>query len=199
MMIHESQRDHVNADAFFLLTAFHEIAASQAISQLADKSGTVQDALREHFNTINATSTDLMALYMIAALAEMGEISEEELNRAYITSYASVMRSSRFGAAGAHGIAGMIRFNIFEREGVFERCPQTLTYIVNVENMKHAIEKSLVELIILQGDGNYESAARIIAKDGSMPEYFRNDIDRINNAGIPVDVYFRQGSEQLNL
>lgn len=199
MMIHESQREMVSSDAFFMLTAFHEIAASQGISRLIDGSGTVRQALREHFNTIDATSTDLMALYMIAALADMGEISQEELYQAYITSFASVMRSSRFGAAGAHGIAGMIRFNMFERENVFTRCPETLTYQVDVENMKSAIEKALAQLIIMQGDGDYHAAGELINRDGSMPGYFREDIDRINNAGIPVDVYFRQGLEHLGI
>ena len=199
MMIHESQRDKVSSDAFFLLTAFHEIAASQGISRLVDGSGTVREALREQHNTIDATSTDLLALYMIAALADMGEISQEELQQAYITSFASVMRSSRFGAAGAHGIAGMIRFNVFERENVFTRCPETLTYTVDVDNMKAAIEKTLIQLILMQGDGNYQAAGELISRDGSMPGYFREDIDRINNSGIPVDVSFRQGLEYLGL
>ena len=199
MMIHETQREMVHSDAFFLLTAFHEIAASLGMSNTIDQQGSVRDALREHHNTIDATATDLMALFMIAQLAEMGEITEEEFHRAYITSFASVMRSSRFGAAGAHGIAGMIRFNFFERENVFQRCPETLTYEVSVENMKDAVEKALEKLIIIQGDGDYEAAAQLISRDGSMPGYFRADIDRINATDIPVDVYFKQGMDHLDL
>ncbi len=197
MMIHESQRSYVSSDAFFLLTAFHEIAASLGISLTVDGEGAVSDALREHHNTINATSTDLMALYMISQLAEMGEITQEEFQQAYITSFASVMRSSRFGAAGAHGIAGMIRFNLFEREEVFHRCPETFTYTVDVERMKDAVEKALIELILLQGNSDYKAAGTLIEKDGFMPDYFKADIERINNANIPVDVIFRQGMEYL--
>jgi hypothetical protein len=199
MMIHPTQRELVHPDAFFLLTAFHEIAASLGMTNTIDGQGSVRDALREHHNTIDATATDLMALFMIAQLAEMGEITEEAFRQAYVTSFASVMRSSRFGAAGAHGIAGMIRFNFFEREDVFQRCPETLTYEVNVENMKAAVEKALEKLIMIQGDGNYEAAARLISRDGSMPGYFREDIDRINAADIPVDVYFKQGMDHLDL
>ena len=199
MMIHETQRNMVHSDAFFLLTAFHEIAASLGMSNTIDGKGSVRNALREHHNTIDATATDLMALFMIAQLAKMGEITEEQFRQAYVTSFASVMRSSRFGAAGAHGIAGMIRFNFFEWEEVFQRCPETLTYEVNVEKMKAAVEKALEKLIMIQGDGDYEAAARLIGRDGSMPGYFRGDIDRINAADIPVDVYFKQGMDHLDL
>ncbi len=197
MMIHETQRHEVSSDAFFLLTAFHEMAAPLGITHTVNEQGSVREALREHHNTIDATATDLMALFMIAQLADMGEISDELFRQAYITSFASVMRSSRFGAAGAHGIAGMIRFNFFEREMVFSRCPETLTYMVDIENMKKAVEKALAQLIMIQGDGNYEAAGQLIKNNGRMPDYFRYDIDRINQANIPVDVYFKQGMDVL--
>ena len=197
MMIHEDQQQYISSDAFFMLTAFHEIAAALGISNTVNGQGTVRDALLEYHGIIDATVTDLMALYLIAQLEEMGEITRQELKQAYVTSFASVMRSSRFGTAGAHGIAGMIRFNTFEREDVFSRNPDTQTYTVNVENMKAAVEKTLGELIILQGNGDYEAARQISNRDGSMPESLQKDIDRINDANIPVDVAFRQGAEYL--
>ncbi len=199
MMIHEDQQQYISSDAFFLLTAFHEIAAALGISNTVNGDGTVRDALLEYHGIIDATVTDLMALYLIAQLEEMGEITREELQQAYVTSFASVMRSSRFGTAGAHGIAGMIRFNTFEREDVFTRDPGTQTYKVNVDNMKAAVEKTLGELIIIQGNGDYQAARNISNRDGSMPESLQRDIDRINDANIPVDVAFRQGPDYIDL
>lgn len=198
MMIHQDQQQYISSDAFFLLTAFHEIAAPLGISQTINGRGTVSEALREYHGIIDATVTDLMALYLIAQLQQMGEITEEELHQAYVTSFASVMRSSRFGTAGAHGIAGMIRFNIFAEEDVFTRDETTQTYNVNVENMKMAVEKTLHNLLIVQGDGNYGLAGEIANSYGNMPESFQKDIDRINNANIPVDVAFKQGPEYLD-
>ncbi len=197
LMIHQDQQQYISSDAFFLLTAFHEIAAALGVSNTLNGQGTVREALREYHGILDATITDLMALYLIRQLEEMGEISRQELEEAYVTSFASVMRSSRFGTAGAHGIAGMIRFNFFEREGVFDRCEETQTYRVNIENMITAVEKALGKLLIIQGDGNYEEAQRIANEQGSMPESLQYDIDRINNANIPVDVVFKQGVEYL--
>ena len=199
MMIHAEQQQHISSDAFFLLTAFHEIAAALGITQTVTGQGPVRDALLEYHGIIDATVTDLMALYLIAQLHEMGELSERELQDAYVTSFASVMRSSRFGTAGAHGIAGMIRFNTFEREAVFTRDHETGTYRVNIDRMRATVEKTLQELLVIQGDGNYQTARQLSNRDGTMPESLQNDIDRINQANIPVDVRFRQGAAYLDL
>lgn len=197
MMIDPTQQDHISSDAFFLLTAFHEIAAALGISNTIDGQGTVSGALREYHGIIDATVTDLMALYFIRQLEQMGEISRQELHDAYVTSFASVMRSSRFGTAGAHGVAGMIRFNFFEQEDVFDRCEDSQTYSVNIDNMINAVEQTLEKLIIIQGDGDYTKAREIVNQYGSMPETLQHDIDRINSANIPVDVVFRQGMDYL--
>ncbi len=197
MMIDQEQQAYISSDAFFLLTAFHEIAAALGISNTIDGQGTVSGALREYHGIIDATVTDLMALYFIRQLEQMGEISRQELHEAYITSFASVMRSSRFGTAGAHGVAGMIRFNFFEQENVFDRCGETETYSVNIDNMIAAVEETLEKLLIIQGDGDYAKARGIVNQYGSMPESLQHDIDHINSADIPVDVVFRQGVEYL--
>lgn len=197
MMIDEEQRDYVQFDAFFHLTAFHEIAGGLGISNTVNGSGAVRDALREYYGIIDATNSDLMALYMINQLFEMGEISEELWKQAFVTSFASVMRSSRFGTAGAHGTAGMMRFNFFAGEEVFTRNPETNTYLVDFDNMKKAVQKLVEQLIVIQGDGNYEAARQMIDNYGSMSETLQGDINRINHAGIPVDVVFRQGVKNL--
>ena len=199
MMIHEDQKEYVQFDAFFHLTAFHEIAGGLGISNTVDGSGSVRDALREYFGVIDATNTDLMALFMMNQLYEMGELTEEQLHQAFVTSFASVMRSSRFGTAGAHGTAGMMRFNFFAREEAFSRCQATNTYLVDFEKMKQAVEKLVEQLIVLQGDGDYDAAKEMIGSYGSMSETLQGDINRINDENIPVDVVFEQGLRHLDL
>ncbi len=199
MMIHEDQRDYVSFDAFFHLTAFHEIAGGLGISNTVTGEGSVRDALREYHGVIDATVSDLMALYLITQLQEMGELTEEELKQAYVTSFASVMRSSRFGTAGAHGTAGMIRFNFFAREEAFSRCVDTDTYLVDFDNMRAAVEKAVEKLLIIQGDGDFDAARELISRDGAMSETLQGDIDRINKENIPVDVTFQQGLRHLDL
>lgn len=199
LTIHSDQRDHVSFDAFFHLTAFHEIAGGLGISNTVTGDGPVRNALREYHGVIDATVSDVTALYLITQLHEMGELSEKELHDAYVTSFASVKRSSRFGTAGAHGTAGMIRFNLFAREEAFSRCMDTDTYLVDFDNMKTAVEKIVKKLLVIQGDGDYDAAQELVQQYGSMSEVLQNDIDRINNENIPVDVVFKQGLRHLDL
>ncbi len=199
IIIHEDQRDFVNFNAFFHLTAFHEIAGGLGISRTIDGEGSVRDALREYYGIIDATNSDLMALYMINQLYEMGELTEQQMQEAYVTSFASIMRSSRFGDAGAHGAAAMIRFNFFAREEAFALDQETNSYLVDFEKMNAAVEKMVEKLITLQGDGDYEAAREMIQRDGGMTETLQGNIDDINRENIPVDVHFKQGLEHLHL
>jgi hypothetical protein len=72
-------------------------------------------------------------------------------------------------------------------------------YKVNFEEMKKAVESLAGKIITLQGNGDYEGAKAWIEKDGVMSEILRSDLDKVNAAGIPVDIVFRQGKEVLGL
>jgi len=54
-------------------------------------------------------------------------------------------------------------------------------------------------ILTIQGDGDYEAAKAWVEGDGIMTESLRKDLDRVNAAGIPVDIVFRQGKEVLGL
>ncbi len=199
MIIHDDLKEYVTFDAFFHLTAFYEIAEALGISQTINGQGSVRSALREYYGIMDANSSDMIALYLLSMLHEKGEISEKELHQAYVTSFASILRSSRFGTAGAHGVAAMIRFNHFERAQAFTRCEDTNTYMVDFEKMQQAVEEGVARIIKLMGDGDYDAAREMIARDGEMSETLQRDIDRINESDIPVDVVFRQGVDYLDL
>ncbi len=198
MLIDESQREHVTFDAFFENTTFHEVAHGMGIRTTIDGKGTVREALREHYMAIEEAKADILGLYLVTELYEMGEISSGEIMDNYVTFLAGIFRSSRFGTASAHGKANMMRFNYFERVGAFERCEDG-KYKVNFDIMKEAVYNSVRDVLIVQGDGDYEKAAKLIENEGQMPEYLREDLQRVNDAGITIDIYFKQGKDVLGL
>jgi hypothetical protein len=61
--------------------------------------------------------------------------------------------------------------------------------------MKQAVESSSQQILKIQGDGDYATAKSLIEKDGFIKEELKNDLERINSAGIPVDIVFDQGLE----
>jgi hypothetical protein len=198
VLIAEDQRKHITFDAFFSNTMFHEVAHGLGIKKLIDGSGaTVRESLKEHASALEEGKADILGLYMINQMHKRGEISGD-LHDYYVTFMASIFRSVRFGASSAHGKANMIRFNYFKEKGAFERLDDG-TYRVNFDQLAVATN-DLTELILtLQGDGNYDGAAKLVAEKAVINDQLQADLDRLKEAGIPVDVVFEQGLDILGL
>ena len=199
MLIAPDQRDHITFDAFFANTMFHEVAHGLGIKNTLDGSGSVREALKEHASALEEGKADVLGLYMIQELRAKDEISEGELMDNYVTFLASIFRSIRFGASSAHGKANMIRFNYFLERDAFSRDADTGTYRINVENFENAVEALSREILTLQGDGNYDGAASLIADKGVIGDRLQSDLDRLQEASIPVDIVFEQGPSVLGL
>ncbi len=198
MLIDESQRKHVTFNAFFSNTMFHEVAHAMGVKNTVNGKGTVRTALKEQYSPIEEGKADIMGLYLVTKLFENGEIEEGELMDYYVTFIAGIFRSSRFGAASAHGKANMMRFNYFWEKGAFTRNDEG-TYTINFEKTKEAMESLMQKIIYIQGDGDYEAAKKWVAEEGVIRPQLREDLDRLNTAGIPVDIVFDQGKENLGL
>ena len=199
LLIAEDQRRHVTFDAFFSNTMFHEVAHGLGIKNVLDGSGTVRRALQDHDGTIEEGKADILGLYMVQKLRESGEISEGELMDNYVTFAAGVFRSVRFGAASAHGKANMIRFNFFREAGAFERDEASGTWRVNVPAFEQAVEDLSNRLLILQGDGDYDAVDTYVRGMSVIDGELRNDLARLEQADIPVDIVFEQGPALLGL
>lgn len=198
VVIHPDQQHHVTFDAFFANTMFHEIAHGMGIKNtIRDEPQTVREALRETYSPIEENKADIIGIWLAEQLHERGEL-EGELMDYYVTFMAGIFRSSRFGSASAHGIANMMRFNYFLRHGAFE-IDENGYYITHPENMHEAIRMLVEELLRIQGDGDYEKAAAMIARQGVVPEILQNSLDKINSKNIPVDIVFSQGLEYLDI
>ena len=136
---------------------------------------------------------------MITALTEMGELEADQLTDNYVTFLAGIFRSVRFGASSAHGKASMIRFNFFREVGAFSRDPDTGHYRTDFEAMQTAMTDLSRILLQLQGDGDYEGAKKLLAEQGVIPAQLQDDLDRLEQAAIPVDITYTQGKAQLGL
>jgi hypothetical protein len=197
VLIDKSQRKHITFDAFFANTMFHEVAHGLGIKNTINGKGLVRKSLKEHASALEEGKADVLGLYMVQQLHKKGEIDGDIKD--YMTTFmASIFRSVRFGASSAHGKANMIRFNFFKEKGAFSR-NEDGTYMVNYDNMIVAM-KDLSNLILtLQGNGDYDGVAKLVAEKGVISEELQTDLDRLSSANIPVDVVFEQGVEVLGL
>ena len=198
VLIAPDQRDHITFNAFFANTMFHEVAHGLGIKNTITDKGTVRAALKEHASALEEGKADILGLYMVQSLLEKGEITEGTLEDYYVTFMAGIFRSVRFGASSAHGKANMIRFNYFATMGAFDRNEDGL-YSVNMDKMSEAVS-SLSELILtLQGNGDYDGVAELVADKGIIKPQLEADLARLKAASIPVDIVFEQGKTQLGL
>lgn len=197
-LIAPDQRQYITFDAFFGNTMFHEVAHGLGIKTTLDGAGTVRAALKEHASALEEGKADILGLYMVQRLREMGEITEGELMDNYVTFLAGIFRSVRFGASSAHGRANMIRFNYFAQAGAFERNDDG-QYRVNVNAFEAAVESLSRKILTLQGDGDYDTVAAFVAEMGNVSPVLQADLDRLSAADIPVDIVYEQGKAQLGL
>ena len=142
---------------------------------------------------------DILGLYMITELHKAGELGGVDLRDYYTTFMTSVFRSSRFGASSAHGKANMVRFNFFLEQGAFIRDTESGKYRVDYGKMESAMTELSRLLLTLQGDGDYAGAAKLTETKGVISAQLQNDLDRLTQAEIPVDITFQQGVAELGI
>lgn len=197
VLIDESQQKYIKFDAFFANTMFHEVAHGLGIKNTLDGKGTVREALKEQYSAIEEAKADILGLYMVTKLYEMGEIEEGEVMDNYVTFMAGIFRSVRFGAASAHGKANMLTFNYFSENKAFDY--NNGTYLVNFEKMKTAVEGLGGMILKLQGDADYNGVKELIVTKSVIPAGLQLDLDKLKDANIPVDIVFNQGKSALGL
>ncbi|MCK4465823.1 MAG: Zn-dependent hydrolase, partial [Bacteroidales bacterium] len=199
ILIAEDQRKHITFDAFFTNTMFHEVAHGLGIKNTINDKGTVRSALKEQYSALEEGKADILGLFLVTRLAEMGEPGDKDLMDNYVTFMAGIFRSVRFGVASSHGKANMIRFYYFQEEGAFTRDEETNTYRINFDKMKEVINSLAQKIIVIQGNGDYDGAKALVVEKGFIREGLQSDLDRISEAGIPRDIRFHQGIEVIGL
>lgn len=196
-LIAKEQQKHISFDAFFGNTMFHEVAHGLGIKNTISGNGTVREAIKEEYTTLEEGKADILGLFLITQLKDMGEW-ETDLMDHYTTFLAGIFRSIRFGSSSAHGKANLIRFNYFKEKGAFTRSTEG-RYSVNFEKMQEAVNQLSADIIVIQGNGDYEAAQKMVEKYGILTVELENDLKLINSKNIPVDIVFEQGPEKTGL
>ena len=198
ILIAEDQRKHITFDAFFANTMFHEVAHGLGMKNTINGKGDVRSAIKEQYSALEEGKADILGLFMVTKLHEKGELGDSDLMDNYTTFMASIFRSVRFGAASSHGKANMIRFNYFLEHKAFSK-NEDGTYSIDMEKMKAASAELTQMILKIQGDGDYVAAKKLVQNMGIITADLQADLDRVDAAGIPVDIVFEQGPEQLGL
>jgi len=195
----EDQRKHVTFEAFFENTMFHEVGHGLGIKNTITGKGPVRKVLSDQYSAFEEGKADILGLFLVTKLTEMGEMGDKDLMDNFTTFMAGIFRSIRFGATSSHGKANMVRFNYFQEKGAFTRDETTGTYRVNFDLMYDAMLDLSNMILVIQGNGDYDAAKKILDEKGYIQDQLQADLDRLKAKGIPKDIVFEQGIAVLGL
>lgn len=194
----KEQLKNVKFDAFFYNVTFHEVAHGLGIKNTINGKGNVRTALANYYSSWEEAKADILGLYMVCSLIDRGEISGISKDDAVATFIAGILRSVRFGAASAHGVANMMCFNFLEDHKAFSQNDEGL-YVIDFNNAMGAINAWAAKILEVEGMGDLTEAKAYSEKNGKIRPALQKSLDKINSLGIPKDIRYNQGKKVLGL
>ena len=189
VLMDPAQLQHLSADAFFWNVTFHEVAHGLGVKQTVNGKGTVDDAMGSEKTTWEEAKADILGLFMVSKLIDMGEITDITKEESIATFIAGIVRSVRFGSASSHGKANMMCYNYMEENGAFYRNGEG-KYVVDFEKAPAVIDSWASLILETQATGNFEFAKKFASENASIREALAADVAKVNEAGIPRDIVF---------
>ena len=183
------QLEYLSPEAFFWNVTFHEVAHGLGVKQTVNGKGTVDEAMGSEKTTWEEAKADILGLFMVSRLIDMGEITDITKEESIATFIAGIVRSVRFGFASSHGKANMMCYNFMEENGAFTRNADG-KYVVDFEKAPSVIDAWSSLILETQATGNFEFAQKYAAEHASISEGLAADIEKVNGAGIPRDIVF---------
>ncbi len=187
VLVEPEQQKYLSADAFFWNVTFHEVAHGLGVKETVNGKGSVDAAMGTEKTTWEEAKADILGLFMVCNLINMGEITDITKEEAISTFITGIVRSVRFGFASSHGKANMMCYNYMEEQGAFTRNAEGKWH-VDFEKATAAINTWANLIITTQATGNLEFAKEFSASHASITDALAADIAKVNEAGIPRDI-----------
>ncbi|MFQ6370583.1 dipeptidyl-peptidase 3 family protein [Shewanella sp. YIC-542] len=168
-------------------TLFHELSHSLGPGSIV-KNGqptTVAAQLQELYSGIEEGKADVMGAYNILFLMHKGELPLAEKNNLLATYIAGLFRSMRFGVHEAHGIGAAYQYRYFRDKGALMLHADGL-YQIDFAKLEQAIGALVHDVVVLQGDGDYQAAKAFLQKYGQLDDGVRQVNARLEK--VPVDI-----------
>jgi hypothetical protein len=185
ILIVPDQRQYVTFEAFFNLVMFHEMGHGLGIRHTVTGNMLVKDALKDLDHPIEESKANLLSLFIITYLNQIGDVSDAELREAYVTMLANMLRVSDSRQA-------LLQLHFFKKMGAYSRDPNTKTYQVHLDRMEATTNDLAEHILRLQGDGNYEEAKLLLEKHGHPDSDLDEDIQRFESIGAPLEIVLEQ-------
>ncbi len=190
--------DRLTYSAYFNLILLHEISHELGVGFVKDEDGELHEIsfyLKDLYTIIEEAKADVMSIYGLVFFIKQGLIIDCSFTDAVTTYITGIVRSLRFGDDNAHSKANLIQWNILIKDGVILLDSDTGRLTFNLHRFEKSIEKLLVKILTLQGEGNYDVTEKFIKQNSgndTLLDCFIKDIE-----DVPVDIipYFDNAGE----
>jgi hypothetical protein len=188
-LVEPAQQQYLSPDAFFWNVTFHEVAHGLGVKQTVNGLGTVDEAMGTEKTTWEEAKADILGLFMVCRLIDMGEITGITKEEALTTFIAGIVRSVRFGFASSHGKANMMCYNFMAENDAFTRNADG-SYHIDFGKALESVDLWAGLILETQATGNRDFAMQYSSKHANITEELAADIEKVNGAGIPRDIRF---------
>ena len=171
-----------------LETLFHELSHSLGPGTITvdGRETTVNDELKEQASALEEGKADVMGAYNILFLMQKGELPAAEKPQLLATYLAGIFRAVRFGAAEAHGKGAAMQYGYLKSKGAFAWDPSAKRYRIDPARMEAGIRDLVHDIVLLQGNGDYEGVKAFMAKYAVLDDRAEKVIASMKD--IPVDI-----------
>ncbi len=169
-------------------TLFHELAHSLGPGSIT-KDGvetSVAAELKELYTMTEEGKADVLGAYNILYMMQRGELPAAEKESFLATYFVGLFRAMRFGINEAHGGGAAFQYSYFKQAGAFEWDKNEEKFRINFAALEQAISDLTRDIIIVQGDGDYDSARAFLDTYAKLDANAEHIIASLTY--LPVDI-----------
>ena len=169
-------------------TLFHELSHSLGPGTITvdGEETTVNAALKELYSPIEEGKADIMGGYNVLYMMQRGELSADEKESYLATHFVGLFRSMRFGVAAAHARGAAFQYTYFKEAGAFEFDEDAGKFRLNFDVLEQAVSDLTRDIVILQGNGDYDAAKTFLDNYTVLDANAENAIASLTH--LPVDI-----------
>ena len=178
----------VTRDYMFQETLFHELSHSLGPGTITvdGRQTTVDQELKELASGFEEAKADVMGAWNILYMMDEGVLPAAEREQLYATYVASLFRSMRFGVGEAHGQGAAMQYRFLRDQGAIAWDEGAQRFRVVPAKMKDAIAALVREIVVRQGDGDYQATKAFLDRWATLDPEAEKVIASMQD--IPVDI-----------
>ena len=187
-LISKDQLDLVTSDAYFNEVLFHELSHGLGPGTIVKSDGTkseVRIELREFYSAIEEAKADVVGLWNILYMIDIGSIDKRMEDEELVTYVAGKFRAARFGLHEAHGMGVVSQYNFMKEKGAIT-IGSDERFKVRLELMRDSVRDLASELLMVEAEGDYAKAREFLNTYGRVPEELSKAMAKVED--LPIDI-----------